>query len=151
MILISHRGNLLGPNKETENNPKRILECIKFGFTVEVDLRINENGLMLGHDSPTYLIGESFLSDNRNSLVIHAKDIHTASKLLATDHKYNWFFHDLDRMTLTSWKWMWLYPGEYSKDGVILNFNDPSISGFETRECFGICTDYPTKYMRGKL
>ena len=39
MIIISHRGNLDGPDKERENNPHFIDDCITKGFDVEIDLR----------------------------------------------------------------------------------------------------------------
>ena len=38
MILISHRGNLNGPNEDRENSPYYIMEAIDDGYDVEVDL-----------------------------------------------------------------------------------------------------------------
>ena len=38
MILISHRGNLSGINKESENNPNYIKKAMDSGFDVEVDI-----------------------------------------------------------------------------------------------------------------
>ena len=35
MILISHRGNLEGPNPDIENNPERIRQVIQMKFDVE--------------------------------------------------------------------------------------------------------------------
>ena len=38
MILISHRGNLFGADKERENSPKIIESAIGQGFDVEIDV-----------------------------------------------------------------------------------------------------------------
>ena len=54
MIIISHRGNLNGIDLERENNPYFIDDCISKGFDVEIDLRIKENKLFLGHDFAQY-------------------------------------------------------------------------------------------------
>ena len=36
--IISHRGNLIGPNLLLENNPDYILSAVSMGFDVEVDV-----------------------------------------------------------------------------------------------------------------
>ena len=38
MILISHRGNINGPNPEMENNPEYIQKALDLGYDVEVDV-----------------------------------------------------------------------------------------------------------------
>jgi len=38
MKLISHRGNLFGPNPTNENNPDYILNAIELGYDVEIDV-----------------------------------------------------------------------------------------------------------------
>ena len=54
MKIIAHRGNLNGPDPETENTPNQILKAIDAGFEVEVDMWFHgQNRLMLGHDRPT--------------------------------------------------------------------------------------------------
>ena len=40
MIFISHRGNLNGKNKKLENTPKYIIEAIKKGYHVEIDIMV---------------------------------------------------------------------------------------------------------------
>ena len=57
MILISHRGNLDGPNKSFENSPSYICEAIDRGFDVEVDLW-KTNKLFFGHAEPQYCINK---------------------------------------------------------------------------------------------
>ena len=38
MILISHRGNLMGRDPETENSPQQIRKALSLGFEAEVDV-----------------------------------------------------------------------------------------------------------------
>ena len=54
MILISHRGNLFGPNKLSENHPVQIEKVLQLGYDCEIDLfYLKENKqLFLGHDKP---------------------------------------------------------------------------------------------------
>lgn len=49
MILISHRGNLMGKTSY-ENEPDYIMNAIKEGFDVEIDVWYQNNTLYLGHD-----------------------------------------------------------------------------------------------------
>ena len=62
MLLISHRGNLSGPNKNLENNPEHILTVIK-KYNVEIDLWCKNGKLFLGHDEPRYQINDTFFID----------------------------------------------------------------------------------------
>ena len=48
MKIISHRGNLTGPDKKRENNIDCIIECIeKFSIDVEIDLHVKKNKIYL--------------------------------------------------------------------------------------------------------
>jgi hypothetical protein len=78
MIIISHRANLNGPDKQSENNPEQIKKVISEGFNVEIDLWKQDDRIYLGHDSPEILINDSFLFDISNSLWIHCKNIESA-------------------------------------------------------------------------
>ena len=53
---ILHRGNNNGLSPETENDPKVLLERLKEGWDIEIDLWKINNELYLGHDAPTYKI-----------------------------------------------------------------------------------------------
>lgn len=140
MKLISHRGNLNGPNKEHENKPEYILNTIKFGFDCEIDVRYLNNELFLGHDEPDDKIELEFLIDNQDKLWIHCKNIDALDYLLNFPC-LNIFWHQNDDYTLTSKGFVWCYPKmKTSKKGIILmpewnNFYIPSA-------CYGICSDY---------
>jgi len=38
MRIISHRGNLYGPNQKTENSIDSIYSAISLGFDIEIDI-----------------------------------------------------------------------------------------------------------------
>ena len=70
MKIISHRGNFLGANPETENNPNQIDYVIDKGFDVEIDLWIQNNKLFLGHDKPIYEINQKWLFERTKKISI---------------------------------------------------------------------------------
>ena len=59
MIFISHRGNITGPNKKSENNPEYINRALRF-FNVEIDVWYTD-GFWLGHDEPQYKTDVEYL------------------------------------------------------------------------------------------
>ena len=52
-LLISHRGNLSGPDKLFENNPSHIEKNVLPKYDCEIDLRYNDKNktFYLGHDT----------------------------------------------------------------------------------------------------
>ena len=50
MKIISHRGNLNGPESETENSPKKIEEALKLGYECEIDVWYQSGVFTLCHD-----------------------------------------------------------------------------------------------------
>lgn len=67
MILISHRGNINGPNPELENKPEYIDTAIYLGYDVEIDVQMIDNEIYLGHDRPQYKINIEWI--DRKSVV----------------------------------------------------------------------------------
>jgi hypothetical protein len=147
MHFIAHRGLYQGPNKELENHPNQILEAIKNGFDCEIDLRIINSELLLGHDSPTYIINRDFLIKYCSRLWIHAKNL--AALRWLTDEPYlNYFWHQNDDFVLTSKGYIWSYPGkELTTRSIMLmpEWHDPKLVDFVVPRCYGICSDYVEK------
>jgi hypothetical protein len=137
MIFVSHRGNVIGPDKKLENNPQHISELSQI-HQVEVDLWCVSGELFLGHDYPTNKINNTFFNDN---LWIHCKNIEAVDFISKSN--YNWFWHDTDKVTITSNGTIWCFPNIYLKNGITVMMgytNDiPNIKG--------ICTDYLKKYI----
>tara|TARA_B100000989_G_scaffold298905_1_gene290909 strand:- start:6970 stop:7395 length:426 start_codon:yes stop_codon:yes gene_type:complete len=140
MYLISHRGNLDGPNFKDENKPEYILEALSKGYNVEIDVRIYKDKFYLGHDEPQYKIEKNFL--NNNKLWCHAKDILALEKL----KKLNaiCFWHENDDYTLTSNGFIWAYPGKKLIKNSICVL--PERGYYKKFNCAGICSDFIQKY-----
>lgn len=146
--LISHRGNINGKHEKFENFPTYIDTAIEQGFDVEVDLRYYEGGFWLGHDKPDYEITLDWLTNRKDSLWIHCKDLITIDMLreLQIHNKVDlhYFFHDTDDCTITSKGDLWVYPGKQpvkNSIAVMPEWHDDDVS-----LCKGICSDNIIKW-----
>lgn len=150
MKLISHRGNLRGPNKKIENDPKQVEKIISLGFDCEIDLRIQDAKLFLGHDSADFHISIDWLTSFRDKLWIHCKDLQSLNLLSDLNSELNFFWHETDSYTITSKGNIWVFPGKpVSENGILVL---PEITGLSVMEakslqCLGICTDYVEDYL----
>lgn len=144
MLLISHRGNLDGPNPEKENHPNYVGAALYDGYHVEVDVWYVDGEFVLGHDAPTYQVGYQWFYNSR--LWCHCKNIEALYKL-SPNPLVNAFMHGEDDAVLTSQNYIWTYPKS------TLKLTDKSIAVLPERteewpglnNCFGICTDYVNK------
>jgi hypothetical protein len=78
--LISHRGNINGPNKKLENSPNYIREALDHGFDVEIDVWVLDGKYFLGHNAPQYPVLEEFLQNEK--LWCHAKNLAALEQML---------------------------------------------------------------------
>lgn len=106
MKIIVHRGTDY-LNKENENKPESILKFISLGYNCEIDLRVIDNKLYLGHDLPQYEIDSGFIIDNYKNLFIHCKNFNAIRYLKDWEDKYSeiffhYFTHENDKYHLTS-------------------------------------------------
>jgi glycerophosphoryl diester phosphodiesterase len=142
MKIISHRANVNGPNKSTENSIQAINVALDHGFDVEIDVWYKNNKWYLGHDKPQYPVNGSFLQNKK--FWCHAKNL-DAFNLMLENKKINCFWHQNDDFTLTSRGYIWTYPDKETKDNsVIVLINQRSKI---PKKCFGICTDFPLIYI----
>lgn len=144
MLLIAHRGNLQGPTPSLENNPSYVLEAIDSGFSVEIDLRVKDNELYLGHDYAQYKIDEQFLTDNKSELWVHCKDSEAFNK--AIELNLNCFWHNIDDYTMTSYGYVWCFPGKEPVGKMSIAvlpelYEEVSNINLEGK-VIGICSDY---------
>lgn len=147
-VIISHRGNLNGPNPSRENHPDYIGEALKAGFPVEIDVWGQENDgdnckVWLGHDGPQYEVPMKFITIK--NLFIHCKNIE-ALWWCKTMECLDYFFHDKDDAVLTSNEHFWTYPNStihLTEDSIPVIFNRTNmIWDFrDVSRCYGICTD----------
>jgi hypothetical protein len=145
MRLISHRGNLNGPNPERENHPDYIWEALRAGFEVEIDIWFVDGKFKLGHDEPQYDFPFSLIENHYNKLWIHCKNMEALSQLNEVDSsglKLNYFSHESDLGVLTSRGYIWS-TNVYKRGILVLPeffATDP------TEDTFGVCSDYIQNY-----
>ena len=61
--IISHRGNIKGPQPDKENRPSYIDCAIGNGYQVEIDVNLRDGELWLGHDEPQYKINHKWIDE----------------------------------------------------------------------------------------
>lgn len=145
MILISHRGNLNGRMVDLENTPEYIDLAISKGFDVEIDVWLVDGKIYLGHDSPETEITKSFLSERKDRLWVHCKNVDMVSFLNLEKELFNFFWHENDTLTLTSKGYIWAYPGKQPiKNSVAVL---PEITQDLVTSCVGVCSDFIFKYL----
>lgn len=138
MIVISHRGNINGPDKILENNPFHINDLLYSNIQVEIDLWLKDNILMLGHDNPQYIINKEFLL--QNGLWCHAKNL-DALFYLSQNKIKNFFWHQEDDFALTSSGFIWTYPNKNLTSISIIVDLDKNWKS-KNYNCFGVCVDF---------
>lgn len=140
MIFISHRGNTTGREPKNENTPDAIDKVLGMGISVEIDVRVREHQLYLGHDYPQCPLPGEYLS--RTDIWFHCKDIESL-KYFGQNHNY--FFIDKDRCVITSRGFIWLSPvnRELVEDTICVMPEDP-LWTFKKEDIVkfgGICSD----------
>ena len=141
-VLISHRGNINGPNKQQENSPEYIINALNLGYNVEIDVWCINGHFFLGHDKPQYYVDESFLINSQ--LWCHAKNI-DALEIMLNNPKIHCFWHENDTVTITSKGFIWTFPGSQLISNSIACL--PEMIIFDNIEkAHGICSDFISKY-----
>lgn len=147
MKLISHRGNISGPNPERENHPEYIFEALQAGYDVEIDVWFVDNKFMLGHDEPQYEFPFELLNNNYSRLWLHCKNLDALSKLIELDptgQKVSYFWHENDKVTLTSKNVIWSHPNNAPIKNSIAVM--PEVNSYDVSGCSGVCSDYIKNY-----
>ena len=141
MILIAHRGNTLGRKKELENKPEYILDTLHKGYDVEIDVWSVDKQFYLGHDKPQYKIERSFLQNKK--FWCHAKNIEAFYRMI-DDNKIHCFFHDKDKVALTSKGYFWSSSeNEMTNKSICVM---PPNSQDLPNNIAGVCSDYIRHY-----
>jgi hypothetical protein len=148
MILISHRGNLNGPNPQRENSIQYIQEALDKGFDVEIDVWSKNGVFYLGHDTYQYEVNLHWLEERIDNLWIHCKNIEALEIFywFNITKKFHFFWHQEDTVTLTSLGSIWAYPGKQPIKHSIAVM--PEIYNDKLSSCIGICSDYIQNYKK---
>jgi hypothetical protein len=148
MIYISHRGNINGKDPNLENHPEYINNAINEGYDVEVDVWYVDDKWYLGHDYPQWEIDLHWISKRSDKLWVHCKNIEALERLANTSKldtaDINFFWHEEDTATLTSFNYIWAYPGKQPIKGSIAVM--PELYDDDVSKCIGICSDVIKKY-----
>ena len=144
MILISHRGNVTGRIPESENRPDYIQDTITLGYNVEIDVRMKEGQLYLGHDYAQYKVELEWLLERRDRLWIHTKDFESLDFLI--DKGLRIFFHEQERQTIinnTNLIWSHDLRSISSKSIIpLLDLESIDKYGHLAQDVYGVCSDY---------
>jgi hypothetical protein len=146
MILIAHRGNINGPDQSRENEPAYIDIALAKGYDVEIDVRVVEGVIYLGHDEPQHMIDLKWILDRALSLWIHCKNLEAVEYFYDKDFMLNFFWHQEDHVTLTNLGYIWAFPGKQpirNSIAVLPELYSDSVDG-----CVGVCSDYIVNYKK---
>lgn len=141
---ISHRGNINGVFESCENEPTYIDITIKKGYDVEIDIWYVDGLLYLGHDKPQYCINMRWIRDRFMRLWIHCKNLEAINYFSDCGYEINYFWHENDKITLTSKNIIWAYPTKetiINSIAVLPELNNPNLNGY-----LGVCSDFVEKY-----
>lgn len=146
MKLISHRGNIVGPNPKRENSPSYIDTAISAGYEVEVDINYLNGKFYLGHDTPDYEITENWMSIRKNKLWFHCKNLEAATKISVLGNNYRFFCHTSDPFVLTSNNYIWVHDLNMNINDrcIIPLLNIDNIKEYNDKIIYAVCTDYIT-------
>lgn len=141
MRLISHRGNITGPNPKLENTIEYINQGLDQGYDVEVDIHYIKGKLYLGHDNTQEEVQLTYLANPK--LWCHAKNVEALYEM--NKFGIHCFWHQEDDYTLTSRGFIWTFPKK------LLYYNSICVlpeQGYEGNLdiCAGICSDYIEEY-----
>lgn len=142
MKLISHRGNINSIKPELENRILYIQEAIDLEYDVEIDIRLIDKKLFLGHDTPDDEVSLQWLLDRKNNLWIHTKNFEALSYLIDCDLKV--FYHQKEQHAIiNNCNIIWSHNIDDANEKSIiplLSIND--IIKFNKKNVYGICSDY---------
>ena len=138
MYLISHRGNLTGPDPKNENTPEYIDEALKH-VHCEVDVWRHNGALYLGHDEPQHIVPWAWFMERESQLIVHCKNIEALCLFQST--RFHYFWHDEDDYTLTSWGYIWAYPNKPVINKSLSIAVMPELHNTDVNNFLGVCTD----------
>ena len=154
MKIISHRGNLEGPDLLKENHPDQIKKVLDLGFDVEIDVWVNNDNseeVLFGHDKPIYGISDLTFERLFHSYQVwfHCKDLKILNWFSMWADECHFFWHQEDDFTLTNKNYIWTYPGkELTNNSILVLPEQINIEPkyMKDKNIYGVCTDYPIKW-----
>lgn len=151
MRFISHRGNIRGRDPHYENAPSYVDQAISEGYDVEIDVWELGDSLYLGHDYGAHKINDTWLENREERIWVHCKNIQALTYFdsMASCLHFPYFWHENDRVALTSTNIIWAYPTIspiMSSIAVLPETMSKDVSFPNLNICAGICSDQIAKY-----
>lgn len=143
MILIAHRGNIDQVVPSLENKPSYIDDAIMAGYDVEIDVRLIDDELYLGHDTPDYKISLDWLLIRQDHLWVHTKNFAALSHLI--DKNIRTFYHQKENHTIiNNCNLIWSHElSEANEKSIIPLLSMEDIVREPIRKnVYGICSDF---------
>jgi len=144
--LIAHRGNIYGPRSSYENDPAVIDSVLNMGIDCEIDVYAVGDDIWLGHDATHYKSSLGWLTHRSDRLWIHAKNAEAMFALhrhnIISSIPLNFFWHETDKVTLTSHGYGWTVLPEFVNPRTVLMCADDSWQTTKPWQFHKICTDY---------
>lgn len=138
--LIAHRGNIIGPMTDHENQPVFIRDTIEaYDFDCEVDLWVLKDRPYFGHDHAHWFVDGDFLEKYSARLWVHAKNLEALEFCIAK--KLHCFWHENDKRVLTSEGFIWTYPGKRVGPYSVLVHLEEQMD-FTDFKGYAVCGDY---------
>ena len=145
MLLISHRGNMNGPQPARENSPGYIDRAILRGYHVLIDVWGLPNGLYLGEDAPQYLVHPTYLTQRKPGLWCRARNRGAVHHLMTLGAHV--IFQEADVMSFTSEGYIWTFAGyELGPKSVV--YLPEKMQHQLVQGCAGLCSNYVDHYRR---
>ena len=158
MIVISHRGNLTGPDGDCRYD--KVRRALDLGFDVELDVRSRDGELFVGHDRMLYPLSDLTLTEREASRVwFHAKDWRAAAAVGASGRLC--FCHGDEESAFVANGYghvLWMHPrvnpelsaADGIRDKVLLDVDGhPRVEYAALQDLpFAICTDWPVECHR---
>lgn len=152
MKLIAHRGNTEGNQPKLENKPSYIDRALNDElFEAEIDVWYVNKKWWLGHDEPQYKLKYEWMYARHQQLWIHCKNIEALAQFNSPDlgsisSYFNYFWHQDDSYTLTSFGYIWAYPRKEVPEGGICLF--PKETNVKINPKWGgICSNFVEDYL----
>ena len=152
MVLISHRGNIHGPNPKKENRLSYLNAALDAKYQVEVDVWY-EDGWWLGHDKPQYKVSFEWLTTT-GWIWAHCKNIEAMRRMCEQQINHwpivpHFFWHEHDTLTLTNRGVLWTYPNRpLTNFSICVLPEQATYTKRQLKSALGICSDYISKYKK---
>ena len=115
---------------------------------VEVDVRLIDGQIYLGHDCPQYKVSKDFFLEDSDKFYIHCKNAEALNFFYKNNLGVEFFFHEDDEYTITSKGNIWIHPKASLIKGGILVMPEKRFDIKDANLVMAVCSDYVEKFKK---